>query len=66
MKLGDDIGQRESLQLLGPGSSFPSRYFEDLSAADFYKVIHPLERTPRNVPKHRKTIETVQTNYICL
>lgn len=62
LKLGDDIGQRDSLQLLGPGSSFSSRYFEDLAAVDFHKVINPLKRKPRSVSEHRKIVDAVQAN----
>ena len=62
IKLGNDIGQRDSLQLLGPSCSFPSCYFEDLAAANFSHVIHPLKQTPRDVSEHRKIINIVQAN----
>ena len=65
LKVGDDPGQRASMQLLGPNSKFPSRYFQDNPASKFSNVVHPSKRIHRNLEEHLGIINYIQTHKNC-
>lgn len=48
--------------LLGPQSSYPSRFFQDHSSSEFYDVVHPKDRVPRDVSEHQKKITEIEKN----